>query len=294
MRVTQSMLSNNMLRNLSNSFERIGKLQEQISSQKKITRPSDDPVVAMQGILYRRNLEEVEQFKRNYSEAYNWVENSDTSLDKAGHAIDRIRELMVQVTNDMYDISQRQSTMEEIDQLKNHLVDIANTKSGDKYLFNGTDTLNAPVIDGNPPSFATPRNNNSVELELAKGVYIPVNAKSGEAFSDDLFTDIQKVISDLQNGKPGKELSQHLDILDKHKSNLVNARADLGARANRIELMADRIDNQHIMSEKMLSENEDIDIEKVITEFTTQESVHRAALSIGSKIIQPTLMDFLR
>ena len=86
MRVTQSMLTNNMLSSLSNSYEKMGKLQDQISSQKKINRPSDDPVVAMKGISYRRNVQEVEQYKRNYSEAYNWIDNSDASLDQTGQA----------------------------------------------------------------------------------------------------------------------------------------------------------------------------------------------------------------
>ena len=77
MRVTQSMLSNNMLTNLSSSYDRLGKLQDQMNTQKKITRPSDDPVVAMKGMTYRTNLMEVEQYKRNFNEAYNWVENTD-------------------------------------------------------------------------------------------------------------------------------------------------------------------------------------------------------------------------
>ena len=67
MRITQSMLSNNMLSNLSNNYEKMAQYQDQISSQKKINRPSDDPVVAMKGITYRRNLQEIEQYKRNFS-----------------------------------------------------------------------------------------------------------------------------------------------------------------------------------------------------------------------------------
>jgi flagellar hook-associated protein 3 FlgL len=44
MRVTQSMLSGNMLRNLSNSYTKMGELQNQITTGKKVNRPSDDPV----------------------------------------------------------------------------------------------------------------------------------------------------------------------------------------------------------------------------------------------------------
>ena len=60
MRVTQSMLSGNMLRNLSNSYAKLGKIQEQVNTGKKVTRPSDDPVTAMKGINYRTELNNVE------------------------------------------------------------------------------------------------------------------------------------------------------------------------------------------------------------------------------------------
>lgn len=249
----------------------------------------------MKGITYRRNLQEVQQYQRNFGEAYNWVDNADSSLDKAGLALDRIRELTVQVSNDTYDATQRKAAAEEIKQLRNHLVNIANTKVGEKYLFNGTDTLKAPVTDGTPPTFNSPRNNGDVELELSKGIYIPVNVKPEEAFDSNLFKEIDDLITTLEDpSKSGSEVGQYLEVVDKHKANVLNARADLGARANRIELMEDRVDTQEVISTKAMSENEDIDFEKVITELIAQESVHRAALSIGARIIQPSLMDFLR
>lgn len=294
MRVTQSMLSGNMLSNLTNSYETMAKYQDQISTQKKITRPSDDPVIAMKGITYRRNLQEVEQYKRNFSEAYNWMDNSDASLDKAGQALQRIRELVVQASNDTYDEGQRTSISEEIAQLKEHLGEIANTKVGDKYIFNGTDTLNPPV-DVNASPITVSGNSNPVQFELSKGVFISVNVNPQEAFSEEMFSDIESLISSL--GDPtsnGDTLSPFLDKIEGHLTNITDARANLGARANRVELMEARIDEQAVISEKMMSENEDIDFEKVVTEMLAQESVHRAALSVGSRVIQPTLMDFLR
>ncbi|OXT16877.1 flagellar hook-associated protein FlgL [Bacillus sp. OG2] len=294
MRVTQSMLSNNMLSNLGRSFSRLSTLQDQISSQKKITRPSDDPVVAMKGITYRRNLQEVEQFKRNFSEAYNWMDNSDASLDKAGQAIQRIRELVVQASSDTYDASQRVSISQEIGQLKEHLIEIANTKVGDKYIFNGTDTLSKPV-DASGDSVQVSGNSSPVQIELSKGVYIPVNVKPEKVFSEELFDDIDGLILSLEAaGSNGDSLNPYLDQIDSHLNNAVNARSDLGARYNRVELMEARIDQQEVISKKVMSDNEDIDFEKVVTELLAQESAHRAALSVGSRIIQPTLMDFLR
>jgi len=299
MRVTQGMLAENMLRNLSASYAKLGKYQDQLSTGKKINRPSDDPVVAMKGMAYRTNLTEVEQFKRNFSEAYNWIENSDAALDEATQVLQRIRELVVQASNDTYEASQRAAISEEIKQLTEHLASIANTKVGDKYIFNGTDTLKPPVdLNQNPPVVL---NTSEVKIELSKGIYIPVNVNPEKVFNysntkgEGLFSDLQFLNNDLNDStKSGKDINQYLAYIDQHINNLLNARAELGARMNRIELMEERVDQQEVIANRMLSDNEDADIERVITDLKTQESVHRAALGVGARIIQPTLLDFLR
>ncbi len=298
MRVTQSMLSNNFLKHLSNNYDKMGKIQEQMNTQKKITRPSDDPVVAMKGVAYRTNLTEVQQFKRNFTEAHNWLDNTDAALDQAKKALERIRQLTVQASNGTLEENQRASIAEEVQQLKNQIADIANTQVGDKYIFNGTDTLNPPTsVDANGNIVVkTPSNNNPVKLELANGVYIQVNSVNSDTngiFNQELFDSMDKLITNLE-ADDQDALKQDLDNLDTHINNLVNERATVGARSNRIELMEDRIDQQEISVTKMMSRNEDADMEKVITDLITQEAVQRASLGVGARIIQPTLLDFLR
>ncbi|MBY6037060.1 flagellar hook-associated protein FlgL [Fictibacillus nanhaiensis] len=297
MRVTQSMLSNNMLRNISQSYERMGKTQEQLSTGKKISRPSDDPVVAMKGMTYRTNLTEVEQYKRNLSEAYNWMENSDAALDKATSVMQRIRELTVQASNGTLEDSQKQMIGKEVVQLKDHLVSIANTQVAGKFIFNGNDTTTKPV-DLNTPKVST--NGNQVELELSKGTKIAVNINPMNVFTHNggtpetgLFGDINELEKAL-NGVSATPISAFLDKIDKHISNLVSERAEIGARYNRVELIDARVSEQEVIANRILSDNEDADIERVITDLKMQETVHRAALGVGSRIIQPTLMDFLR
>lgn len=286
------MLSNNFLRNLNTSYEKMGKIQDQIASQKKITRPSDDPVVAMKGIGYRTNLQAVEQYKRNFSEAHNWIDNSDSALDEATQAMQRIREITTEAANGTLTDDQRANIAKEVSQLKDHLADIANTKVGNKYIFNGTDTTNKPVdLSQNPPKVST--NMNPVKIELSKGVYIQVNSDSNGVFSKQFFDDLTSLESDLNSSNP-TNLDQYLSTLDSHIDNIVNERATIGARSNRIDLMEDRVGQQEVSATKMMSDNEDADMDKVITDLVNQESVQRAALGIGARIIQPTLLDFLR
>src|SRR5690625_1026864 len=116
MRVTQGMLSNNMLRNLMNSQSRMNKYMEQLYTNKKISRPSQDPVIATKGINYRTEVSQIKQYKRNTGEIHNWMDNSDAALDKATQAMQRIRELAIRASNDHYDDEERESIRQEVDQ----------------------------------------------------------------------------------------------------------------------------------------------------------------------------------
>jgi flagellar hook-associated protein 3 FlgL len=287
MRVTQSMLSNNMLRNLSNSYSKLGKLQDQISTQKKFTKPSDDPVSAMLAMNYRTDLNRIEQFQRNIGEAKNWIDSTDDALDKGVMALQRIRELTVQASNGTLEGNQKKNIMEEIKELKEHLINIGETQVGGKYIFNGTQTNVKPAEDG---TFGE----GAINLEVFSNIKIQVNMSGNEIFGDMLTDsgDIQGLINSLNEDSP--EIGGYLEKVDKYIDQMLAGRAKIGAKQNRIELMDDRLQQQEVFSTRILSDNEDVDMEKVIMELTTQESVHRAALSVGSRIIQPTLVDFLR
>lgn len=280
------MLSNNMLRNLSNSYSRLDKLQDQISTQKKFTKPSDDPVAAMMGMNYRTDLNRIEQFTRNIGEVRNWVDSTDDALDKGVLALQRIRELTLQASNGTLEEDQRKAVAEEVKQLKEHLQNIGDTQVGGKYIFNGNQTNVRPSESG--------FQSGTIELEVFSGIKIPVNTEGKALFGDMLSDegDIQKLITALETNDPA--VGDMLENVDKNIDNFLSARALIGAKQNRVELMEDRLSQQEVFSTRILSDNEDIDLEKAIIELTTQESIHRAALSVGARIIQPSLTDFLR
>ncbi|WHY61440.1 flagellar hook-associated protein FlgL [Cytobacillus firmus] len=286
MRVTQSMLSNNMLRNLSNSYSRMDKLQDQISTQKKFTKPSDDPVAAMMGMNYRTDLNRIQQFTRNIGEVRNWVDSTDDALDKGVLALQRIRELTLQASNGTLEEDQRKAVAEEVKQLKEHLQNLGDTQVGGKCIFNGNQTNVRPSESG--------FQSGTIELEVFSGIKIPVNTEGKALFGDMLSDDgdIQKLITALETNDPA--VGDMLESVDKNIDNFLSARALIGAKQNRVELMEDRLSQQEVFSTRILSDNEDIDMEKAIIELTTQESIHRAALSVGARIIQPSLTDFLR
>src|SRR5699024_2455679 len=148
MRVTQSMLQNNMLNNLFKSQANMDKYLKQITSGKKINRPSDNPVIAMKGINYRTEVTESEQYIRNTTEVWNWFDHSDDVLGKSTKAMQRMEELANQAANGTNTQDELNSIKKEVEQLKEQMIEMANSQVSGKYIFNGIDTDQKPIQDG--------------------------------------------------------------------------------------------------------------------------------------------------
>ena len=282
----------------------MSKLQDQITSGSKITRPSDDPVVAVKGMGYRRDLGQVEQYTRNMNEVNNWLDTSDESLNQVGEQMKRVRELVIQAANDTNTPEERAKAKAEIDQIRQQLQDVANTKVGDRYIFSGTKTGQPLFINGTLNNANV--NSEDVKIEVYEGIEMKVNTAGVDLFKsvDDMMGKISGLLD--PNRVPlatSEEISSTLggvtsnsttdDITTMHNK-ILEAQADVGARQNRVELMENRLSIREISVTKQLSNNEDVDYSKAITEMVTSESIHQAALSVGAKIIQQSLVDFIR
>lgn len=293
----------------------MSKLQNQIDSGSKINRPSDDPVIAVKGMGYRRDLSKVEQFTRNLGEVNTWLDSSNESLDQVSSALTRVKELIIQAANDTNTDDDRKKIEAEISQIKLQIQDIANTQIGGKYIFSGTRTNSPLFVNGAPNNdLRDPANTQDfqfigavsaeVKIEVFDGTQLTVNTDGAEVFKniDDFMT---KLSSLLDSGASSEDISSALGAtindttatipgLDGVTEKVLSALANIGARQNRVELMENRLSIQEVNVTKQLSENEDVDYAAAITEMVTHESIHQAALSVGAKIIQQTLVDFIR
>ena len=299
MRITQTMLQDNMLRNLFRSQAQMSKYMTQINTGKKITRPSEDPVIAMKGMNYRTQVAEVEQYRRNASEIWSWMDNSDDILDKSTKAIQRIEYLAVQAANGTYGKDELNSIAEEVEQLLEQMVELANTNVNGKYIFNGTNTNEKPIqlVDVNGEQRYqvqyTDESLHPVLIEVSKGIQFQVNVSPENIFDQQLFDNIHDFIERLRDGDQ-EGINDSIGALNESMLKIVNGRAELGARMNRLELIEDRLAQQEIIARDTMAKNEGVDFEEAVTNLISQEVIHRAALAAGAKIIQPSLIDFLR
>jgi flagellar hook-associated protein 3 FlgL len=288
MRVTNSMMINTVLRDLNNNLSKMTKSQEQLSSGRRINRPSDDPVGIVSALRLRTSLTELDQYKSNAEDASSWLDTTDSSLNESGAVLQRVRELAVSAANDYLTQTERDAIYKEVDQLKQHLVQVGNTTFAGKYIFSGTKTSTTPFDNGGGYN----GDNVIFNYEIAIGVNIPINVDGQTAFSG-AFGAIDQFLVDLTNADT-MSISTDIGLLDLAINNQLEIRADIGAKVNRLELAINRMDAETVNLTGLLSKTEDVDAAALITRLKMQESVYNASLSAGAKIVQPTLIDFLR
>lgn len=120
----------------------------QMSTGKKIQRPSDDPIVAVRALKFRTNLREIEQYKTNNEDAKSWLSVSEQSMRNTMDLLQRGRELSVQASSDVLSTSDRANIASELNQIQDQMFNEANVNYAGRYVFSGFQT-NEPVALNN-------------------------------------------------------------------------------------------------------------------------------------------------
>ncbi|KNZ70097.1 flagellar hook-associated protein 3 [Thermincola ferriacetica] len=292
MRVTQSMLVGNFLSNLNNNYRIMNKIQEQLSTGKKINRPSDDPVGVVSSLRLRVGLTETEKYLNNVEDARAWLDTTDIALGQVSDLLHRARELTINGANDALAQQSRDALAKEIHQLRDQMIQVANTTHDGRHIFGGFKTTTPPFTAAG----AYTGDNGSITYEIGVNVSMQVNITGDRAFinAQDVFQLLANIEADLTAGNTASLSNVRVGELDNAIDNILSLRSEVGAKTNRLDLTKSRLDEANLNLSELLSKNEDINTAEVITQLKMQENTYRTALAAGARIIQPTLIDFLR
>lgn len=296
MRITNRVLSKGYLNDLNRNLENMRKYQEQLSSGKEIRRPSDDPFKVARSMELNSSLMGNERYQKNIDEALGWLQSTDTALGQANDVLQNIRELVVYSSNGVHSDTEKETFKNTIQQYKEQLVEVANTSFDGRYVFNGDKTTEIPFTMSGTTVTYDGTNTNGLKKEFAPGIVLDIGITSNNfsktsGLADDVFETIDKVIYNLENDISPTGL---LNDIDKHIDNMLVSRGIVGARVNRLESMDKKNEEENFNMTELLSKTEDIDFAEKIMEYSVLESVYTASLQTGAKILQPSLLDFLR
>ena len=314
MRVTNKMMVNETIRNLNSNTLAMDKWNRQLSTGRTLNQPSDNPAGLVKAMRLRTNIMEGEQYLRNIGEALNFMETTDSALDSMGSVLSRVRELTVKAATGTNDSGAQAAIADEIRELAEQMKILANTSYGTKRIFAGTNVTESPLADDGTGNLTWTGNDTAFEMEIAVGIKFRMNLTNSGTGSEsmqnffvedstvnpiDLTVDsgifgvMSRLEDDIRSGNL-TEIGAALTTLDTKIENLLSARSTIGAKVNRLELQDSRVKNTQISFTGLLSQVEDADMAEVIMQLKMQENVFRATLGAGARIIQPTLIDFLR
>lgn len=350
-RVTHRSIQEASLARLQGNLQAMSLLQSQVSSGKKITKPSDDPTGTVSSLALRQQLRLNEQYTVQGEDGLSWLNMQDTALQTTSSQLRSARTLLVQAMNEgVQNDGTRTAISVELDGILQTVLSLANSQYQGRNVFAGTSGgqqavtvtgAEIPISAGPPPVLTyTPAVYSWSQAGLAPGATDPatgtpapfgtstpvvrqVDAQSsvrvdtngaavlgadaagnGVAVGQSVFSLLQQISTEVKTpgstgpvvdtSKHSTKLAELLDELDTATGKVLEGLADIGARTNRIERAKEVASSAKYELSDQLSKVEDVDLPAVMIQLSLQETAYKAALTANSKVLNTSLMDFLR
>jgi len=290
-RTTQRSVANTALAGLQSSLDRFQQLQQKLSSGVAISRPSDDPVGTVSIMQVRTDQSRADQYSRNASDGADLLGTADTALTTMLDDIRRLRVLAAQGINGGQSPDALSASAAEVESIRADLLAQANTRYLGRPIFAGT----ADVTDAYDANGSYQGDLGVAKRTVGPGTSVDVNVPGPDVFGPaggDLFALAQQIADDLRSNQAN--LPGRLDQIDTSLQSVQNQLATVGARYNRVDTMRTLNDNRSAALGNTLADVQGVDIPHTIMDLQLQQTAYQAALGATARVVQPTLMDFLR
>jgi len=296
MRVTQQSQTSAMRADLATVSGRLAKIQQQVASGRQLERASDNPAGALAALRYRRSLRSYEQYDRNIGDAKMWLGTADSALKGIDDRLTRAQDLTIQAENGALGPTARNAIATELRAIAEEMIGLGNTRTLGRPIFGGT-SGNAQAYD---PSGTYVGDSGVVNRTVGSGSSYQVNVTGPEVFGienpgDPINGNTFEMLREIADRvEAGVGVSDGLDAIARSRTSVNNAQATLGARLSSLEKLEARNVDVTIEMRSALSETEDIDLADAILDLKNQEAAYTVALNVTARILDRSLMDFLR
>ncbi len=286
MRISNKQMAENLKHRLFQQTTQILESETKITTGKRVNKLSDDPVAMGRILEYRSTISGLEQYNRNISLGKNHLEAVDGILEAVSDLIDQAKDIAASPDPEL-----STSQASQVANIRQQILQFANSKHNGNYLFSGHQTDTAPFNS----SGTYQGDSGSRDIVIGQGMTVSINADGSDIFQGS--QDIFQVLDDLEtaiqaNDKPTikTQLSNLQDVLE----HINGIRAENAVQAKRMETAENHWSSFKVSMEEMLSRTEDADLAEAVIDLKVQKTAYEASLATGAMIIQRSLIDFLR
>lgn len=286
-RITQRSIADTALRGLQGNLARVQQLQQQLSSGRKVSVPSDDPSATVSSMTLRSRRVADEQYLRNIDLAAGRLTVVDNALTQLSDRLRAVRDLIIQARNGSLGQESLAGVSASVEAVRIEIIDLYNTTYLDRPVFGGT----APGVAVLDSAGTYLGDSNSIEVRISTDAVVRIDVQGRAVGADTVPALLRTVASDILAGNSG---STDLAALDTVLSSVATALGDVGARAERVNQTRIMVDSHRLDLTAQISVNEDIDLPEAIMNLEAQRTGYEAALQAAAKIQKYSLVDFLR
>lgn len=292
-RVTQRMLTQGSLASVQGGLSRLARVQEQLTTGRVLNRPSDNPTDATAAMRVRTAIGDQEQYARNAQDGLGWLTQIDAALGDATDTVRSARDLALAGANSgALNQVARDALATEVDVLRQGLVGLANATYLDRPVFGGVTSGDRAYDDaGNYVGHA-----GDVTRRIADGVSVKVDVDGVAAFGDgatSVFAELDALSAALRANN-GAGISTAIEALTRRIDTVVSARTAAGATYERVDRAILGATDAKLALSNNLSVLENADLAQSTVELQLAEVAYQASLAATSRVLQPSLVDFLR
>ena len=296
-RVTTGSSTSLMLRDIQAAQLALFRSQSEIASNKRVQIASDDPGASLASIGNRAELRRSAQLDRNAARATDWLHAADRATTESVDLLTQARGLLIQATSGASDATSRTAIANQLRQIRESLLSTANTQVGGRSIFAGTAAGAAYDAAG---TFTG--DTGSVSAPVAPGVTMQISRRGTEVFGtadplDPANGDVFQLLASLADAVAGHDqaaVQAGLGRIDAATTRVQNVQTELGSRLAQLEDLRTTASARAQDLTSQISELEDIDLAEATITMKARELAYQSALGVAGRLLQTTLLDFLR
>lgn len=292
-RMTQNMLAERSTLSLQGSLQRLARTQETLSTGKRINRPSDSPADSSTAMRLRVSVADQDRYLRSAQDGLGRLATMDSTMASMADNLRRANELALQGANGATSATAREALAVEVDQLREGLLSQANTTYLGRPVFGGVTPGTRAFDDAGTYVGSTA---GQVTRTVADGVKLRVDLPGTDVVGPDganLFDDLTALSAALRaDDVAGVRVG--ITAMQSRLTNLGEQQARVGSVQRRADVAIQEATDRGFALRASLSEVEDADFPRTMIDLKVNEVAYQAALGATARVMQPSLLDFLR
>lgn len=303
MRIATNNSYTDFLKNMATTETKLHHTMGQLSSFKEVSKSSEDPLLVSKIMNLNVAIDRNETQNLEIKDAISWSNTQDGILASVSDSMLRIKTLIQSSANTTSAAAEMEANKNEIQQNIEAIVEALNTNFDGRYLFAGDKTTEPPfsvVKNAQGETYGIAYNGSDVNLprEISDGVTVNLvtdgNQLMGKNGAKNLNDFFNQVIDSFDNNNRDAMANELLGKADNFRDNFVNVRTKVGSIYNRLKSAQDRNETEKLNLKESLSNRQDVDVAEKYMQFQNEMLAYNATMSMGTKIMQTSILDYVR